>query len=375
MTRVRISLTTRGVLVAIVAGMGLLLIWTVRSILSPFVWALIVAYIMDPLVRALCTRLRLPRVLATILLFLGLIGGLIWGVVVVRPVLVNEGRELSVALPRILTDAQDYILGRGRIELLGVVIDTASLRDEIARATGEIVPTFGRQAIPLVRRAISLIAHFLLFLIASFYLTLDFHKVGPAIVNWLPRRWRREAIPLLTSTEAVLGSYLRGQVLLIIIMVTASWIALTVLQVRYSLLLAIVTGVLEIFPVIGPWSAGAIAVVVSLTQPTTLFNGNSAYLAAAVAVTYAVLRQLEDIFIIPNVVGKVMELHPLIILFSLTVGGFLGGILGVLIAVPVAAVIKLYLNYLRDRFAEEESALLQERIVGGQGQGAPPGTV
>ncbi len=76
MTRVRISLTTRGVLVAIVAGMGLLLIWTVRSILSPFVWALIVAYIMDPLVRALCTRLRLPRVLATILLFLGLIGGL-----------------------------------------------------------------------------------------------------------------------------------------------------------------------------------------------------------------------------------------------------------------------------------------------------------
>jgi predicted PurR-regulated permease PerM len=287
---------------------------------------------------------------------------MVWGFFAMRPVLMREFQELMTAIPRIFDDAQTFILGSTPIDILGVVIDPSSLRSEMNRALRESMSGFGRQAIPFVVRAISSVFHTVLFLVATFYLLLDLDKVGPAVVNYLPRRWRRDLIPLFYQMENVLGNYIRGQVILIVIQTIASWVVLTVFGVRYALILAIITGFVEIFPVIGPWTAGGIAVIVSLTQQTTLFDGNSAILAAAVAASYFVVRQLEDIFIIPNLLGKIMEMHPLVVLFALTAGGYLAGILGVLIAVPITAVIKLYLRFLHDKLMEEDRTAVEERL-------------
>ncbi len=354
MTRVRVVFTTRGALFAVVLGLAAVFVWTVRSVLTPFIWALIVAYILDPLVRWFDRRLGIRRFLVVLLLFTLLVGSLVWGLAVLQPIIVDEGRELVAAAPRIAADVQAFILGNERIDIHGIVIDPAAIRSQLMKAIQDAVPELGLQAIPFLVRALNTAVHLVLFLIATFYLLLDLDKLGPALVGFLPRRWRLQVIPLLIEMESVLGRYIRGQVLLIVIMTTASWIVLTVLGIRYSLLLAIATGILEIFPVIGPWSAGAIAVSVALTQPTPLFGGNSAILAAVVGAAYFILRQLEDIFVIPNVVGKVMNLHPLLVLFALTTGGYLGGLLGVLIAVPITAVIRVYLRFLHDRFMEDE---------------------
>ncbi len=354
MTRFRLTVTTRGAVLFVVLGIGFIFLWTIRPVLSPLIWAFVVAYILEPAVRWVSRTLRLPRLVVVLTFFATFLTLLTWSVVALRPVLVSETRDLLAALPRIAQDVQDFLLGSGPIDVFGFVIDTSALKDELTQAVQVSATSLGRQAIPFVMRAVSSAFHAIFFLLATFYLLLDLHKIGPAIVNFLPRRWRIDVIPLLGRVEHVLGSYIRGQVLLILIQMTACWIVLTALQVRYSLLLAIVTGAVEIFPVIGPWTAGAIAVSVSLTQPTELFGGNSALLATAVGLSYFVLRQLEDIFVIPNVVGKIMEMHPLVVLFSLTAGAYLAGILGVLIAVPIAAVVKLLLRYLHDKLLEEE---------------------
>lgn len=356
MTRFRITITTRGAVLLVVLGMGFIFLWTIRPILPPLVWALIIAYILDPVVGFLSQKLHVRRFLVVVLLFIVLVGSAIWIFLAMRPVLTKEVGELTVAIPRIVDDVQEFLLGSAPIQLLGLTIDPQGIKAELDKGIRDGMSTWGRQAIPFVARAVGSVVHLFLFLIAAFYMLLDLNKVGPAIVNFLPRRWRRDIIPLFLDMERVLGSYIRGQVLLIIIMTVASWIVLTILQVRYAFILAIVTGVVEIFPVIGPWTAGTIAVSVALTQPTTLFDGNSAMLAIAVGVSYFVLRQLEDIFVIPNVVGKIMEMHPLVVLFSLTAGGYLAGILGVLIAVPIAAVVKLYLRFLHQKLVEEDRA-------------------
>jgi predicted PurR-regulated permease PerM len=361
MTRFHVTLSTRGAVLLVVLGCGFLFLWTVRPVLPPLIWALIVAYIFDPAVRWTARRLRFPRFVVVALFFAILVALLIWGFIAMRPILLRQTRELLVAIPRIFADVQEFVFGSAPIEVLGIVVDTSALKAELNRAVQNSMTTVGRQAIPFVVAAVSSIFHIVLFLIATFYLLLDLDKVGPAIVNFLPRRWRLDVIPLLARMEKVLGDYIRGQVLLIVIMSAASWVVLTALNVRYALLLAIVTGIVEIFPVIGPWTAGAIAVSISLTQPTTLFGGNSAILAATVAASYFILRQLEDIFIIPNVVGKVMEMHPLMVLFALTAGGYLAGILGVLIAVPIAAVVKLGLRFVHERFMDEERIYAAER--------------
>ena len=364
MTRFRVTLTTRGAIMLVFLGIGFVFLWTIRPVLPPLIWAMIVAYIFDPAVRWFSEKLRLPRFVVVSLLFALFVSVFVWAFIALRPILVRETRDLLVAIPRIVADVQEYALGSAPIDILGVVVDIGALKTELNRAVQTSVSDLGRQAIPFVVRAAGSLFHAIFFLIATFYLLLDMHKIGPAIVRFLPRRWRLDVIPLLHRNEQVLGNYIRGQALLILIQMAACWVVLTVLQVRYSLLLAIVTGAVEIFPVIGPWTAGAIAVSVSLTQQTTLFGGNSAMLAAAVGISYFVMRQLEDIFVIPNVVGKIMEMHPLLVLFSLTAGSYLAGILGLLIAVPIAAVVKLNLGFVHDKFVEEERIYAAERHAG-----------
>lgn len=370
MTRFRVTLTTRGAVLAIVLGIGFLFMWTIRPILPPLVWALILAYILDPLVRRLCVFLRLPRVFVVVLVYALLVGALTWSILAMRPLLVREIQDLLAAIPRIADDLQDFVLGRTPVEMFGLTFDPTSLRSEVNRALRDSLAGAGRQAIPFVLRAISSLFYLALFLVASFYMLLDLPKVGPAIVNFVPRRWRLEVIPLLTEMENVLGRYIRGQIILIIVQTIANYVILSALQVRYALVLAIVTGFIEIFPVIGPWTAGAIAVSVSLTQPTPLFGGSSVTLALAVGLTFFIKRQIEGLLVIPNIVGKVMQLHPLIVLFVLTAGGYLAGILGVLIAVPVAAVVKLYMGRLHQKLIDEEHEhLAQQRASGRAGAG------
>ena len=366
MTRFRVTLTTRGAVLLVVLGIGFVFLWTVRPVLPPLIWALIVAYILDPLVRWFANRLRVRRVFTVAFLFTLFVTVLVWAFLAMRPILMREMRDLTIAIPRIADEVQDYVLGSAPIDILGVIIDPTALRSEFGRAIRDSLSGFGRQAIPFVVRAASSVFSAVLFLVSTFYLLMDLDKMGPAIVNFLPRRWRVDVIPLLLDAERVLGNYIRGQVLLILFQTAASWIVLTAFGIRYSLILAIITGFVEIFPVIGPWSVGAIVVSVSLTQQTALFGGNSAMLAVAIAATYFVLRQLEDIFIIPNLVGKIMEMHPLLVLFSLTAGGYLAGILGVLIAVPVAAVIKVCLGFLHEKLLDEERTYVAEQRAGAQ---------
>ena len=371
MTRFNVTVTTRGAVLFVVLGMSFVFLWSVRPVLPPLIWAAILAYILDPAVRWFARKLHVRRGFIVAFLFAVLVALLAWGFIALRPILLREIHDLTIAIPRIISDMETYLLGTAPIDIMGTVIDPTDLRNELTKAVQSSLSGIGRQAIPYMMRAVSSIVQIVLFLIATFYLLLDIDKIGPGIVNVLPRRWRIDVIPLLVKMEVVLGNYMRGQVLLIGIMTVASLVVLSVLQVRYAVLLAIVTGVVEIFPVVGPWTAGAIVVSVSLTQPTTLFGGNSAVLAAVIAASYFILRQLEDILIIPNVVGKIMELHPLLVLFALTAGGHLAGLLGVLIAVPIAAVVKLCFGFLRDKLREEEHNYQAEKRSGkGQGETA-----
>jgi predicted PurR-regulated permease PerM len=141
--------------------------------------------------------------------------------------------------------------------------------------------------------------------------------------------------------NSTLGAFIRGQVLLVVIMSISSFIALTILDLKYALLVAIATGFLELIPLIGPWTAGGIAVTVSLFQDSTPFGWTHLTYAIVIGLVYFGLRQLEDMFVIPMVIGRIVKLHPLFVIFVLVVGTALGGVLGLILAVPLAAVLKI----------------------------------
>lgn len=134
--------------------------------------------------------------------------------------------------------------------------------------------------------------------------------------------------------------------MLIPIMATLTTIALMLLGVRYALVLGIVTGILETIPLLGPWSAAGIAIVVALFQTPAPWGWPAWLIAGLIGLTYFVLRMFEDNFIIPHVVGPAVHLHPMLVIFAILAGGALGGPFGLFISIPVAAVARLLLRYL-----------------------------
>ena len=146
---------------------------------------------------------------------------------------------------------------------------------------------------------------------------------------------------LMTDVNRTLGAYLRGQAILVVIMSSASYVALRILDVDYALSVAVATGFLELIPLIGPWTAGAIAVTIALFQPTAPFDWTNTSLAAVVGLVYFALRQLEDAFVIPLVIGRFVHLNPFTVIFVLVTGTAIAGPLGLILSVPIAAVTKI----------------------------------
>jgi predicted PurR-regulated permease PerM len=141
--------------------------------------------------------------------------------------------------------------------------------------------------------------------------------------------------------------------MLIVIMSVLLYIPLSILQVPYALVIAVASGTLEILPIIGPWSAAGIAISATLFQTAIPFGLSGLGLAAVVGIIYFSLRQIEDNFIIPNIMGPLVRLHPAVVIFAILAGGALGGAFGLFIAIPVAAVVRILLSYLYRKMTDQ----------------------
>ena len=210
-----------------------------------------------------------------------------------------------------------------------------------------------RGAVPFIVGFGHFLLELLVFLIATFFLLRD----APRLFQWfrriLPASQRNELIPLFAQVNTLLGRYVRGQMFLIGVMSTVTFVGLSILQLPFALLLALMTGVLEVIPIVGPITAGAIACLVALGHPAP-WGLSQIWYVAIVAAMYTVLRHSEDYFVIPLVIGRIVKLHPAVVIFSLLTGGALYGLLGVLIAVPVAATLRLVLIYVGAKLRDED---------------------
>ncbi|MCL6096184.1 MAG: AI-2E family transporter, partial [Patescibacteria group bacterium] len=145
------------------------------------------------------------------------------------------------------------------------------------------------------------------------------------------------------------GSYLRGQVFLVLLVSLVLFIALSILGVKFALILAIFSGLAEIVPIIGPIVAASLAAIVAFIGGTSNFSLAPLQTAIAVVVIYTVVRQLQDYLVNPYIMGKITKLHPLVILFAVLAGEHTAGILGLILAVPIAGVLRIFLEFSLDK--------------------------
>ncbi len=362
------SAGTKRVVVGVFALLAVYLVYNAGDIVRPFVWAAIIAYLLLPAVGALEERLAFPRTLAAAVVFVGLLalifGG---GGRVLLPAAADQAREVQRTLPTLIVNAQNTITETSdQIGFEGL--------NEIIFGQGGTVPelpaVLARSAFPVAVGAARFLLEVLIFLIATFFYLRD----APRLVAWMrrsvPKAQRHEIVPLLGEVNVLLGRYVRGQIFLIGVMWTATTIGLTLFGVPFSLLLGLMTGVLEVIPIVGPITAGAIACLVALGHPNP-FGWNQLLYVGVIAAMYTVFRHAEDYFVIPFVIGRIVRLHPAVVIFSLLSGGALFGLLGILLAVPVAATLRLVLVYVGAKLRDEDPfPRLEEELATAHAEGA-----
>ncbi len=341
---VTLSPRSRSIVVWVAVIAGGLLLFEAAHALKPFAWAVITAYVLHPLVARIHRRTRLPKQLVAGWLYALL--ALMFTIVLINltPPLVSQVDDLQQErIPDVINEIENWLDRRQGDSFAGV--DTAFIEKRLSALGQQLGEVLSTEAVPLLLSTFSFAIEFLIYLISSFYLIVYGDRFVQSIRGLLSRRYHREFDRLIAEINTTLGAYIRGQLVLVVIMSVASYVILRILDVDYALSLAIATGFLELIPLIGPWTAAAAAVTIALFQETTPFGWSHPTFALALALLYFALRQMEDTFVIPVVIGRIVHLHPLLVIFALVVATSLGGILGLILAVPIAAVLKILVAF------------------------------
>ena len=355
---VTLSPRSRAIVIWIGAVAAGLLLLDAAHALQPFIWAIITAFILNPFVSLVHRRTRLPKHLITIWLYAMI--ALVITILIINfsAIVIEQVKGLQDQIPNAVDDVQNWLNVNHRDTLDRLGFDQNFVNQRLNDASKPLADAFGKAVIPVLFGTVTFSIELIIYLVASFYFIVQGERFVAAGRTLLHKRYHGEFDRITAEISRTLGAYIRGQALLVGIMSVASFTMLTIFGLEYALIVAIATGVLELIPLIGPWAAGAIAVSVALFQDGTPFGWSHLTLAIAIAVGYFALRQVEDAFVIPLVIGRIVHLHPLLVIFVVVVGTSIGGVLGLILAVPIAAVIKILATYFYGKLMARE-----ERVV------------
>ncbi|GIP24936.1 UPF0118 membrane protein YrrI [Paenibacillus sp. J23TS9] len=304
-----------------------------KAILAPFIVSMIISYVLNPVVCMLADR-KMPRGIAVLLIYAVFLTCLAVILINMIPMLVEQMEELNEHLPEMTMHAQS-LMTRLDQKLLpdGVMagVDQWFLQweDRLAKGISDFIDNIGT--------TINVVLNLFIIPFLIFYILKDFDVFERTIVSYLPRSRRKEMVGLLKEIDLALGNYVRGQFLVCLIIGVLAYIGYMLIGMQYALLMASIVAVFNIVPYLGPFLGAAPAVVMASTI--------SWKMVLLVIVVNWICQLLESNVISPQVVGKKLHLHPIVIIFALLVGGELAGIVGLILAVPVFAVFKVLLQH------------------------------
>jgi len=329
---------------------GLLVLWFLyieRAVLTPFVFAAIFAYIFNPVVNFFSHKIKLPRTISVIIIYLIIISAVVSLWVAFSGRIVDESVELTRQAHIITATAQ---VQANNLPAWAKPTVNDALQTIENPQSFSFVSMAG-----FLPKAFSRILSFIIFLFAAFYFLKEGRSMFDKALNFIPKDYRIEADILIRRMNAVLGSYLRGQIFIVLFVASVLFLALSILGIRFSLILAVFSGIAEIVPIIGPIVATSVAVIVALLTGSSNFNLPPVQIGLIIIGIYFILRQFQDYVVNPYIMGKITKLHPLVILFSVIAGEHIAGIMGLILAVPIAGIIKIIFEYSLDKVNRESS--------------------
>jgi predicted PurR-regulated permease PerM len=344
-TPILISRRTRTALILVLIVALAYVVYRVPDVLAMTVGGIALALILSFPVGFL-TRF-MPRGLAILFSFLLVVGLVVLAVLYLVPLVVEQLVALVSAVPGIvstveqyLQDALNFLQNRG---LLPTNPDqlVSRIRDDLTSAAQTVAGSVLSGAFGIVYSTFGFAVTLFGVIFVGAYLLVDVRRIKAAFLRTAPHGYRQDAKTLWEAFGYSLSKYLGGLALVLAIQGTISAVGLFLLGVPYALVLGALVSVLAIIPYLGAWISGIVAVIVALTvSPTT---------ALLTALLFLGIQQLEGNFLTPKIQGDSLHVHPVLVFLAVIIGGGLGGIPGVIVAVPTLAVLRVLFDFFRVR--------------------------
>ena len=313
---------------------------TILLVISPVFIGFIIAWLLEPLATKLAKKM--PRVVACILTYIIIFGGIILILAFTVPTFSSGISDIVSVVPDIVDNAQDF--ASDMLENLGDSKQIESYKDTIL----DKIETVGTNLASTLPNAIwnfgsgvvSVATNIVLGLMIGFYLLFDFRKFQGHLLSIIPRDWHEGAKDLMSRINGKLRSYVGGVLLIMVLVFITQSIGFSLAGLSAPFLFALFCAITDVIPYIGPWIGGAPAVIVGFTIDPMV--------GVFCLVSVLVCQLLENNFYQPLIMGKTMKLHPVTIMLGLLLFNYFFGMIGMIVATPVIATIKIIFEFIME---------------------------
>jgi predicted PurR-regulated permease PerM len=349
----KLELSYRGILLIIGTLVGLWMLTKLWPILLLLASSLIFTVALLPYVEWLVTK-GLPRTVAVLVTLLAILAAIAGMFALVAPAMIDEFGELERRLPEDAREAEEFLHD------LGIDVELQERAAEFE--WGDVIS--GRAAFNYGQRALLISFTIFTAIVLTAYLLVDLPRLSRFVYQFVPPGSEGEFETLMRSMARVVGGYIRGQVVTSTAIGLFTLLVLLVLDVPHPVAFAILAAFMDIIPLVGA--------VIAIILPTLAAFQESPEQAVAVFIALVLYQQFEDRFLVPKVYTQTLNLPPIVVLITVLVGARLLGIVGVLLALPAAAVARVILEYVQETHNILAIRSTSEETLPGKGGGSRP---
>lgn len=347
---IKIEISLKTVLIVVGVIIGVYFLYTIRTVLALFFWGFVLASALIPIVKRL-QKIGIPRFFSIVIVYALLLITVLGLISAVSVPIIGEFSNLIEKLPEISVDFIKSINNLGReLGLDRDLIQATNIKNTLQEGATDFIKNISENSREIVTGASSLIGGIfkgLSMITISFYITLHHDDLSDTLFNKIPNiDLKKKVKGLIDNIESKLGNWLLGQAALSLIAGFQVWIVLSILNVPFALPLAILAALMDSVPTVGATLAAVPALLISLTE------GNI-WQTIGVAVGYILIQQIENNILIPRIMSNFTGLPPIVVLFAILIGAQLFGITGVLLAVPLTAVINLAFEFFAKNYKKK----------------------
>ncbi|EKV56243.1 PerM, permease [Brachyspira hampsonii 30446] len=361
---------------SIVLILALFTLWVIKEagyLVAPFIWGIFIAYMFDPLITKM--QRKIPRIVGVLLIYIPLLILAIIFFIFILPRTIEQIEVILKTLPqyvdKIYNSISDMLItlsGKlnrtiGKSFDINLEIDSKAINDFLFGDSGVItlmykkIIDFRFQNINSITKIFSIIfSYFVILPFVTFYLMLDFQNIKGRIIKLIPMRWQNSVSDIIKNSNYIINGYIVGMTILAVSFFVITYILLSITNTKYAFILALLRGILNYIPFIGPFAAFISALFIGVITEEIWWYG-----ALKMCIIYGIIQVIDSGIMAPKILGKSVKIHPIAVMFSTIIGGVLFGLLGVLFAVPFCGIILIIIKNFFNKYYHSKFYTLTKR--------------